>query len=123
MNIGGSLGLIGLGAILAFAVTANTSVFNVHTAGYVIMLVGIAGLVIGLRRRDRGGRGEWVGGRVLVRRVRSRPGSQGAVGSHVTRNPIRAGLPRGDGAAKTEAATTEQATARDIEVIEHVYEQ
>jgi uncharacterized membrane protein len=36
--------LIAIGAILAFAVTTNTSVFNLNVAGYVIMLVGLAGL-------------------------------------------------------------------------------
>lgn len=38
--------LIAIGAILAFAVTTNTSVFNLNVAGYVIMLVGLAGLFI-----------------------------------------------------------------------------
>ena len=33
MRTGAGLLLIGVGAILAFAVTTNTSVFNLHTAG------------------------------------------------------------------------------------------
>ena len=47
MRTGAGLLLIGVGAILAFAVTTNTSVFNLHTAsGYVIMLIGILGIVL-----------------------------------------------------------------------------
>ena len=41
MKIGSSLALICIGAILAFAVTTNTSVFNLHTAGWVVMLIGV----------------------------------------------------------------------------------
>ena len=44
MKTGMGLVLIGIGAILAFAVTTNTSVFNLHTAGYVIMIIGVLGL-------------------------------------------------------------------------------
>ena len=63
MKIGSSLALICIGAILAFAVTANTSVFNLHTAGWVLMLIGVIGLV--LPGRTAG----WLGRRVLVRRT------------------------------------------------------
>ena len=63
MKMGVSLALIGIGAILAFAVTANTSVFNLHTAGWVCIAIGIIGLY--LRRRG------WVGKQILVRRTRS----------------------------------------------------
>ena len=62
MKIGSSLALICVGAILAFAVTTNTSVFNLHTAGWVIMLIGVIGLL--LPNRTAG----WLGRRVLVRR-------------------------------------------------------
>jgi len=63
MRTGASLALIGVGAILAFAVTANTPVFNLHTAGYVIMIIGAVGLYL----RNRG----WVSRQILVRRSRS----------------------------------------------------
>jgi hypothetical protein len=63
MKIGSSLALICVGAILAFAVTANTSVFNLHTAGWVIMLIGVIGLL--LPGRTTG----WLGRRLLVRRT------------------------------------------------------
>jgi hypothetical protein len=47
MRIGGSLFLIALGAVLAFAVTVhNTHGFNVHTAGIIRMIVGGIGLVV-----------------------------------------------------------------------------
>ena len=63
MKIGSSLALICVGAILAFAVTANTSVFNLHTAGWVLMLIGVIGLL--LPGRTAG----WLGRRLLVRRT------------------------------------------------------
>lgn len=94
MKTGIGLGFICLGAILAFAVTTNTSVFNIHTAGWVIMIIGIIGLV--LPRRTYG----WLGRRVTVRRVREYPGGEVeevAVPPYVARNPgtsrIAAGLP------------------------------
>ncbi len=97
MRTGIALGFICLGAILAFAVTGNTSVFNIHTAGWVIMLVGLVGLF--LPRRNRA----WLGRRVVVRRTRGYPdGPEGPVEEipvppYVARNPgtarIEAGLP------------------------------
>lgn len=92
MKIGSSLALIGVGAILAFAVTANTAFFNIHTAGWVIMLVGVTGL---LMPRSTAG---WLGRRLLVRRTY--PGGRVEhipVPPYVARNPgtasLRAGLP------------------------------
>jgi hypothetical protein len=63
MKTGAGLALICVGAILAFAVTGNTSVFNIHTAGWVLMLVGAVGLL--LPGRTYG----WLGRRLLVRRT------------------------------------------------------
>jgi hypothetical protein len=97
MKTGIALGFICVGAILAFAVTGNTSVFNIHTAGWVIMLVGLVGLF--LPRRNRA----WLGRRVVVRRTRSYPSDPDGsveeipVPPYVARNPgtarIEAGLP------------------------------
>jgi hypothetical protein len=70
MKTGRGLFWIGVGAILAFAVTANTSVFNLHVAGYVIMLIGILGLVVPRRGY------EWLGRRLYVRRTGKWPGGQ-----------------------------------------------
>ena len=65
MKTGAGLAVICAGAILAFAVTANTSVFNLHTAGWVLMLIGVIGLL--LPNRTYG----WLGRRLLVRRSNS----------------------------------------------------
>ena len=62
MRIGASLALIGFGAILAFAVTAHASFFNVQVAGYVCMAIGFIGLYLGRRG--------WIGRRMLARRTR-----------------------------------------------------
>jgi len=90
MKIGSSLALICIGAILAFAVTTNTSVFNLHTAGWVLMLIGVIGLL--LPNRTAG----WLGRRLLVRR--SYPSGrvqQIAVPPYVARNPGVGNLQRG----------------------------
>ena len=100
MKTGIGLAFVCVGAILAFAVTTNTSVFNLHTAGWVIMLVGVIGLL--LPRRTYG----WLGRRMTVRRTypggprRAYPGAQVEVEAappYVARNPgtsrIQAGLP------------------------------
>ena len=46
MGIGGSIFLIALGAILAFAVDADISGLDISVVGYVLMLAGLAGLII-----------------------------------------------------------------------------
>lgn len=48
MYIGTSLVLIAIGAILAFAVTADAEGFNVNNAGWILMAVGAVGLLISL---------------------------------------------------------------------------
>lgn len=86
--------LIGAGAILAFAVTANTSVLNLHTVGYVLITIGLAGMFLPARQRN------WLSRR-LIRRTQWWPAGQRvdetAVPPYVARNPgdqrIRAGLP------------------------------
>ncbi|HZO62051.1 MAG TPA: hypothetical protein VFB35_03640 [Gaiellaceae bacterium] len=40
--------LIAGGAIMAWAVDATTSGFNVHTAGYILLVVGIISVVLSL---------------------------------------------------------------------------
>jgi hypothetical protein len=92
MKIGSSLALICIGAILAFAVTATPSFFNLHTAGWVLMLIGVIGLL--LPNRTAG----WLGRRLLVRR--SYPSGRVEhipVPPYVARNPgtqaLEAGLP------------------------------
>jgi hypothetical protein len=59
MTIGTSIFLIAVGAILRYAVTATVAGVDIQTAGLILMIVGVIGLVIGLfllttdRRRDR----------------------------------------------------------------------
>ena len=48
MGFGVGLILTAVGAILAWAVTANTSGFNVHTVGYILLVVGIIGMLTSL---------------------------------------------------------------------------
>jgi hypothetical protein len=131
MKTGMGLALIGVGAILAFAVTTNTSVLNFNTAGYVIMMVGILGLAI--PRRGYG----WVGRRLFVRRARWRPGNrvdEVIYPAQLDRSPantrVRAGLPAAgsaEAAAPVDAArdvSTDPATLRpgETEVVEDIYD-
>jgi hypothetical protein len=55
MTIGTSLILIAAGAILKYAVTVHVSGVNLQTVGVILMVVGGAGLLIGLAliARDR----------------------------------------------------------------------
>jgi hypothetical protein len=46
MGIGGSIFLLALGAILAFAVNANISGIDINIVGWVLMAAGLVGLVI-----------------------------------------------------------------------------
>jgi hypothetical protein len=130
------LALIAVGAILAFAVTTNTSVFNLHTAGWVLIIVGIIGIAI--PRRGYG----WVGWRVFTRQTRWRRGArveEVTYPAYVNRNPantrVQAGLPAPGALGSPEAAshvdagaTTRDLTAevrpvREAEVIEDVYDE
>jgi hypothetical protein len=46
MGIGGSIFLLALGAILAFAVNAHISGIDINVVGYVLMLAGLIGLIL-----------------------------------------------------------------------------
>lgn len=48
MTIGTAILIIALGAILKWAVTAHVNGFNIHTAGTVLLIVGIVGLVLSI---------------------------------------------------------------------------
>ena len=132
MKTGAGLAMIAVGAILAFAVTTNTTVFNLHTAGWVLMIIGIIGIAI--PRRGYG----WVGRRVLTRQTRWRPGTRVedvTYPTYVNRNPastrVQAGLPAPGALGSPEAAshidasssTREVRPAGETEVIEDVYEE
>jgi hypothetical protein len=47
-GIGTSLVLIAAGAIMAFAVSVETDGFNVNTIGWILMVVGVVGLIVSL---------------------------------------------------------------------------
>lgn len=66
MKTATGLTLVAIGAILAFAVTAHPRFLNLQVAGWVILLIGVAGMFI--PRRGYG----WVRSRVVVRRPRPR---------------------------------------------------
>ena len=53
MTIGGSIGLIILGAILAFAVTVDVAGIDIQVIGVILMIGGVVGLVFGLTMRQR----------------------------------------------------------------------
>jgi Domain of unknown function (DUF6458) len=136
MKTGVGLALVAVGAILAFAVTTNTSVFNLHTAGWVLIIIGLIGIAI--PRRGYG----WVGRRVFTRQTRFRRGARVeeiTYPTYVNRNPantrVQAGLPA-SGAAGTTTATDhiegtpvtrdlgpEVRPAAETEVIEDVYDE
>ena len=131
MKTGMGLVLIGIGAILAFAVTTNTSVLNLHTAGWVIMVIGLLGLAI--PRRGYG----WVGRRLFVRQARWRPGNRTEEITYPTslnRNPantrVRAGLPAPGTLSSPEAVTrldpapevSTEPRPGETEIVEDIYE-
>lgn len=47
MTYGGALFLIAVGAILKFAVTATVGGIDIATVGLILMVVGVAGLILG----------------------------------------------------------------------------
>jgi Domain of unknown function (DUF6458) len=48
MGVGVSLILIAVGAVLAWAVDVSTSGFNLNTVGYILLIVGIIGLLLSM---------------------------------------------------------------------------
>ena len=48
MGLGVSLILIAVGAVMAWAVHVTASGFNVHTVGYILLVVGIVGALLSL---------------------------------------------------------------------------
>jgi len=133
MKTGWGLALIAVGAILAFAVNANTSVFNWNIAGWVLMFVGAAGLLIPRRGYA------WVGRRLFVRQARvrqpgNRPGEEVLYPSGMTpgtRVPVALPAPGPVGSREASAhvedprrVATDAPTVRpaETEVIEDIYE-
>ena len=137
MKTGVGLAFIAVGAILAFAVKGSPGFVNLHTVGWVLMLVGLVGML--LPRRTYG----WLGRRMTTVR-RSYPGGQvveqRTVPSYVGLNPgtareeEEAGLPPEpslldqddliDGTRLNgEPYGSPRPANGDTEVVEDVYEQ
>ena len=47
-GVGTSIVLLAVGAVLAFAVSVETDGFNVNTIGWILMAVGVIGLIVSL---------------------------------------------------------------------------
>jgi hypothetical protein len=128
MKIATALALVAIGAILAFAVTATPSVFNLHIAGWVLMATGLVGVL--MRRTGYG----WVRRRLIfprgVRRgisvldgttyppyVKQNPGTS-------TRQAGLADVPNiGPGSVAEGAVPIDDVVPADAEVVEEVYEE
>ncbi|MGH3252362.1 MAG: DUF6458 family protein [Trebonia sp.] len=132
MKTGAGLAFIAVGAIFAFAVKGSPGFVDLHTVGWVLMLVGLVGML--LPRRTYG----WLGRRMTVRR--SYPSGrveQRAVPPYVSLNPgtarEEAGLPPEptlleqedliDGTRLNGEPYGQRPAAGDTEVIEDLYEQ
>ena len=130
--------LCAIGAILAFAVTTNTSVFNLHTAGWVLIIIGIVGIAIPRRGygwvgpprdhpadppRGHGGQG---GGDHLPGLREPEPGQHPRPGGPA--RPGRAGQPGGGQPHRCPAPAPATSTPEgrspldETEIIEDVYE-
>ncbi|HLX21332.1 MAG TPA: DUF6458 family protein [Gaiellaceae bacterium] len=48
MGLGIGILLSAVGAVLAFAVSATTSGVNIHAVGWILLIVGIAGIVLSM---------------------------------------------------------------------------
>jgi len=129
MKTGTGLAVVAVEAILAFAVRANPSVFNLNTAGWVLMVIGVIGLAIPRRGYA------WVGRRLFVRQARWRPGNrveEVVYPTYVNRNPantrVQAGLPAPGALGSQEAAShmdldpTREPRPGETEIVEDVYE-
>jgi Flp pilus assembly protein protease CpaA len=57
MTIGASLFTIAVGAVLAFAVTAQVAGVDLQTVGYILLAIGVLGLLLGLWMMSAGRRG------------------------------------------------------------------
>jgi hypothetical protein len=77
MKTGAGLALVAIGAILAFAVTAHPSGLNVQAAGWVLIVVGLAGMFVPRRGYGWLRRRMVIPGRTAVRRkgVPAAPGT------------------------------------------------
>jgi len=118
MKTGAGLALIAVGAILAFAVNSTPSGFNINIAGWVLMIVGVIGIVLPMRTYG------WLGRRVVRRSYTSPPAQQ-----YNAQAPVAPALEAGQPTRPTlldqdddliEPTATHRPTT---EVVEDIYEQ
>jgi membrane protease YdiL (CAAX protease family) len=107
MKTATGLALVAVGAILAFAVTGHPGWLNVQAAGWVLILVGLAGMFV--PRRGYG----WLKRRVVRRPVTARTvvASNGSTPSAGTTLPAATTLPAGTVVLTPEQAAEVQAGA------------
>jgi hypothetical protein len=123
-----ALALVAIGAILAFAVTTTTSVFNLHIAGWVLIATGIVGVL--LRRTG------WVRRRRLIFPNGSRRNPMSVMDGpayppYVKRNqgtsPQRVGLADvpniGPGSVVEETVPIDDVVPGEAEVVEEIYDE
>jgi hypothetical protein len=68
MGVGTSIVVFAIGAILRFATTVQSSTFNVHTIGVILMVVGAVGFVVSvIYWSSWGGFGGWRRSRRMYR--------------------------------------------------------
>ncbi|HUN33013.1 MAG TPA: DUF6458 family protein [Trebonia sp.] len=103
MRTGAGLALIAIGAIFAFAVNATWSAVNVHVVGWVLMIVGLAGILINRSTYT------WLGRRVVRRRSYARPVRTVEVGEV----PVPPNAARSPQAARIEAGLAPYSADRD----------
>ena len=75
MKTATGLALVAIGAILAFAVTAHPRILNIQAAGWVLILIGLAGMFV--PRRGYG----WLRRRVVMRPRRAVMARKGGANS------------------------------------------
>ena len=130
MKTGAGLAFIAVGAIFAFAVKGSPGFVDLHTVGWVLMIVGIIGLAV--PRRGYG----WVGRRLFVRQTRRRSGNtieEVTYPTYVNRNPantrVQAGLPAPGALSGSETTTrldgepiSTEPRPGETEIVEDIYE-
>ena len=74
MGFGIGIFLAAVGAVLAFAVSANVSGVNIHTVGWILLIVGIIGVLLSMVFWSSwAGPGYWSNGRRRVTYVDEGP--------------------------------------------------
>ena len=75
MGLGVGIFLAAIGAVLAFAVNTNVSGVNIHTIGWILLIVGIIGIVLSMIFWSSwAGPGYFAGGRRRTTYVDEGPG-------------------------------------------------